>query len=562
MFPEDGDREQIKLLSERLPSLLDAPRCVLKRGKARLSSSRKVECVLLNDAFVILEEKKLLFSKDVCVRLDLRTVPDIRLHLDHVEIGSLKLKFFKEDRDDWIDELCEAICAVRDDGDDYRGLGFSSRHSVLRGTPWRAALDDDDDYPRDCCELDDLDSDGFAPLHLAAFYEHVEALRSLLAAGADPTVRCAPTEAKYENFDDATPLHFAAHNCQTRAVLELLERGALADSVDKSGRSSFYVCASSRACDDEDEDNAFRCLSSLPHPIDLQKNPPLLHVCAYRGYSRTTRLLSRRLGFDVEIVDPCRKSYRPLHVAVETNNVDTARALLAAGAKPNAPIFERDDDSSRNHHPLRPVDLAQSVEMVALLVSHGSRLRRRKPNGSGVSGSPLQSSSRTEVAAASSEWDRASTAPDACFEPVKLTECWMVDTTCCSLCGDPLSVRVRCSSCGDLCCQHCSTKTASLHLDSESHKKVKICDSCFNLFRRQNDAPPSPPPKKTTTIASSEKDVKVELGEQLQLRGEKLEHMAKETEQLQSAAMVYRENARKLRERAERRKSPRFMPLL
>lgn len=66
-------------------------------------------------------------------------------------------------------------------------------------------------------QLDAADDDGWAALHYAAWYGHVDAVGVLLAAGADVNVR---------NGAQATPLHFAAGAGRVAVVRALLQAGA------------------------------------------------------------------------------------------------------------------------------------------------------------------------------------------------------------------------------------------------------------------------------------------------------------------------------------------------
>jgi|SRR6218665_2673296 len=58
-----------------------------------------------------------------------------------------------------------------------------------------------------------------------------------------------------------------------------------------------------------------------------------LHVAAKHGNVRVARLLLARNGVDPNAV--CDNDLTPLHVAVHSNQINTALLLLEKGAKPN-----------------------------------------------------------------------------------------------------------------------------------------------------------------------------------------------------------------------------------
>jgi hypothetical protein len=68
-------------------------------------------------------------------------------------------------------------------------------------------------------QVDARGGDGFTPLHLAAFFGGAEAVRALLAAGADP-------DADADNTFGVRPIHSAAAAGARESVQALLEAGA------------------------------------------------------------------------------------------------------------------------------------------------------------------------------------------------------------------------------------------------------------------------------------------------------------------------------------------------
>lgn len=76
--------------------------------------------------------------------------------------------------------------------------------------------------------------DGWTPLHLAAFFGHVEAARALLDAGAD-------VHAISRNALTNTPLHAATAGKHTEVALLLLEHGARSDVTDAGSYTPLQI---------------------------------------------------------------------------------------------------------------------------------------------------------------------------------------------------------------------------------------------------------------------------------------------------------------------------------
>lgn len=76
--------------------------------------------------------------------------------------------------------------------------------------------------------------DGWTPLHLAAFFGHLDAARVLLDAGAD-------VHAVSRNGLTNTPLHAATAGKHSEVALLLLENGAKSDAIDAGSYTPLQI---------------------------------------------------------------------------------------------------------------------------------------------------------------------------------------------------------------------------------------------------------------------------------------------------------------------------------
>lgn len=84
--------------------------------------------------------------------------------------------------------------------------------------------------------LDSLSSDGWTPLHLAAFFGHAEAVRQLIAAGAKVNERS-------QNPMSNLPLHAAMVAGDVDVVKALLEAGAEVNAKQHAGYTALQAAA-------------------------------------------------------------------------------------------------------------------------------------------------------------------------------------------------------------------------------------------------------------------------------------------------------------------------------
>ena len=179
------------------------------------------------------------------------------------------------------------------------------------------------------------DSEGSAPLHLAAGGAGASPVVSLLAeAGADLDAR---------NDAGETPLHIAFRGDASATALTLLQFGAdpaapdaagvIPDpaACDRWGTATFFTFATA--------DIVAGCIASGTSVRSVHgrgsRATTLISVAA--GSSRDPEAISVLLeaGADLHVRDPFFQ-YTPLHHAARTGVADVARALLEAGADPDA----------------------------------------------------------------------------------------------------------------------------------------------------------------------------------------------------------------------------------
>jgi uncharacterized protein len=91
---------------------------------------------------------------------------------------------------------------------------------------------------RDPSLLDAHSSDGWTPLHLAAFFGRAELANALLDRGADVNARST-------NNMKNTPLHAAAAGGKTELVELLLKHGAAVDATQEGGWTALHSAAQS-----------------------------------------------------------------------------------------------------------------------------------------------------------------------------------------------------------------------------------------------------------------------------------------------------------------------------
>jgi len=161
-----------------------------------------------------------------------------------------------------------------------------------------------------------LDENGYAPLHLAAQEGHLEVIRTLAKAGADTEIR--------DQQNNATPLHFAALEYNINAMRELINAGADVNvKVDHSSLIHFAADFGSSEVLQE----IIQAGADI-NILDKNGNTPL-HIAARRGYSHIIPLLVKA-GANVNSIDS-QNSATPFYYTIAKGDIKSVQALIKAG---------------------------------------------------------------------------------------------------------------------------------------------------------------------------------------------------------------------------------------
>lgn len=178
---------------------------------------------------------------------------------------------------------------------------------------------------RNASAINQKDSDGRCPLHLAVAAGRLDAGRLLIDRGADPNA---------EDGAGRTPLLLACERSDFSMFAMLLSSHARIDTRDKAGRTPM-ISAIMAAGDSEQSRAAqlkiVRSLIRLKGSVraaDSEGMSPI-HAAATRGRIEVARLLLKH-GAKVTQVD--QKGRTPLHVAAMSGQVKFIEFLLEAGA--------------------------------------------------------------------------------------------------------------------------------------------------------------------------------------------------------------------------------------
>ena len=188
-------------------------------------------------------------------------------------------------------------------------------------------------------------------LHVAAASNELEALKFLIANGADLEVR--------NQYGD-TPLNAATYSDQLEAAKILIEAGADINTSNNSGRSPLYnACLSKKTELAELLINKKANINSTDH-FGLA---PLHVATIYQLPGIVNILLSRGAHIDIR----SDTGMTPLHYAIGNNDTEMVKLILSKGADINL-------KSNDGVEPLLYYAGADDEKMTRLMLDHGARV--------------------------------------------------------------------------------------------------------------------------------------------------------------------------------------------
>jgi uncharacterized protein len=159
-----------------------------------------------------------------------------------------------------------------------------------------------------------------------------------------------------------TPLHEAAAACRLDAVKQLLAGGADRLARDENGATPLMLAGK---CREKDPQSAALLLAMLSTPIELQENQPI--SIQYAAAHRQTSVVEMFLKLGIEPDAQGSEGNRALDLACLNGDSATAKALLDHGANPKL-------RNKAGATPLHDAALAGNAAVLELLIDHGAEV--------------------------------------------------------------------------------------------------------------------------------------------------------------------------------------------
>ncbi len=213
-----------------------------------------------------------------------------------------------------------------------------------------------------------INNKGETPLHKASLYGNLDTMRYLLEHGA---IVDAQGEADIPNhIYTGTPLQVASSNGKLEAMKLLLECKAKVDSIDSNMHTPLFESVLNNH-----EDAALLLLAKGANPISyclidgpIRSYSTPLHCAIENGNDKLIREMVAVIG-DFNIYDSAGRSL--LYMAVENDNLDLVKILIAKGAKVNNIL----------RGVRQPIHAVKSLPVLQYLLDNGADPNKRGERG-------------------------------------------------------------------------------------------------------------------------------------------------------------------------------------
>jgi cytohesin len=208
-------------------------------------------------------------------------------------------------------------------------------------------------------DVNAVSKEGRTPLQLAACSGDVGLVKLLLKHGADPN----PDSHPY------SPLHAAVEGADTKVLAVLLEAGGDPNTVASEGITPLMTAGSSRKKKAPEIVRMLIAAGANPNTQQGDGRSPLWWA-AVEGTVETVKTLLAG-GAAVDFSEDSLYGGTPLTAAVYERRADTAAALLAAGADPDARISDKHPDETRRGKSARDLAAASRDKKIQSLFPKG-----------------------------------------------------------------------------------------------------------------------------------------------------------------------------------------------